>query len=155
MYMKKFIYTILALAAVTLVSCDQRGKDKDVKFDTVSASEGIAGTYNGTWTYVKNTEEPATVEGSIVFTATEDKYVANITVASVDGNLNLSGIANVAHANLGYMFYNNVGLVVDATTNAAFSGQVNEDKSITIQFTYEKPNGRKKDKYTYSFLGSK
>lgn len=153
--MKK--YLIILLAALSFVACDKKGPDKDVKFETVSASEGIAGTYNGTWTYVKNTDAPATVQGSVVFTATDDKYVANITVTSEDGNLNLSAVCNVAHENEGYVFYNNVGFLVDADKDikAPFSGNVAADKSLTIQFSYDKPNGRKKDNFAYTFVGSK
>lgn len=159
--MKK--YLLILVAALSMVACDKKGPDKDVKFETVSASEGIAGTYNGTWTYIKNTETPVTVQGSIVFTATDDKYVANIAVASADGNLNLATVTNVVHANEGYQFYNNVGFLAYSetkngqTTNyyAPFSGEVLADKSITIQFAYELPNGRKKDKFAYTFVGGK
>lgn len=141
--MKK-ILTIL-FAVVCLAACNQH---ENIKFDK-TASEGIAGTYVGTWTRTLN-EEVVSGEGTVVFTATEDAYVASIAASCENPAINRQGITNVVHSDHEYVFSNNKG-----DFGAMFSGRVYKDGSIDMQYKVEEQVGRFKNTYTFTFAGQK
>lgn len=137
--------------ALGLIACQ---KQENIKFDK-TASQGIAGTYTGIWSRTLVGEGNSEVgDGSIVFEATEDPYVAYITVTSTDLGINRAGLVNVSHADHGYVFYNNS--TSDASSfGARFSGRVYKDGSIDMQYSVEEQVGRFKNLYQFSFGGNK
>lgn len=147
--MKKLI--IILAATVALVGCK---KNEDIHFDK-TASEGIAGTYTGTWTRSLN-EESVSGEGTITF-APCDSAQANvciITVTCANPEINRSGIVNVVHSDYEYVFYNNSDKA-EAGFGAKFSGRVYKDGSVDMQYTVEEKVGRKKQTYNFKFEGTK
>lgn len=145
--MKK-ILTIL-FAVVCLAACNQH---ESIKFDK-TASEGIAGTYAGTWTRALN-EDVVSGEGLISFTATDDPYVCVVTVTCDNPAINRSGIANVVHSDYEYVFYNN-SAKEEAGFGTQFSGRVYKDNTIDMQYSVEEQVGRFKNTYKFSFVGEK
>lgn len=145
--MKK-IFSIV-FAAICLMACNQR---ETIKF-TETASEGIAGTYTGTWTRSLG-EEAVSGQGTIVFTATDQPNVAQITVTCENPSINRSGIVNVAHSDHEYVFFNN-SVNAEAGFGTRFSGRVYKDNSIDMQYEVEEQVGRFKNTYKFAFLGNK
>ncbi len=143
--MKK-ILTIL-FAVVCLAACNQH---ESIKFDK-TASEGIAGTYVGTWTRTLN-EDVVSGEGTVVFAATEDAHLASIAASCENPAINRQGIANVAHSDHEYVFYNNAAAGEFGTR---FSGRVYKDGNIEMQYSVEEQVGRFKNIYTFTFVGQK
>lgn len=147
--MKKIL--IIMAVALGLIACQ---KQENIKFDK-TASQGIAGTYTGIWSRTLVGEGNSEVgDGSIVFEATEDPYVARVTVSCAEPAINRSGLVNVSHADHGYVFYNN-STSAEAGFGSAFSGRVYKDGSIDMQYIVEEQVGRFKNKYKFEFSGNK
>lgn len=145
--MKKLL--IMLIATVAMISCKQ---NENIPFDK-TASEGIAGTYSGTWLRTLKTDS-VSGEGTIMFVAGEQPNVCTITVSCANPAISRTGICNVAHSDDEYVFYNN------STSDAAgfgtkFSGRVYKDGSVDMQYSIEEQVGRFKDIYNFSFAGNK
>jgi hypothetical protein len=145
--MKKSL--IILLAAISLLACK---KNEEIKFDK-TASEGITGTYQGTWTRSLD-DDVVSGEGFVTFTATDDPYVCVVTATCDNPAINRSGIANVAHSDYEYVFYNN-SVKEEAGFGTRFSGRVYKDNSIDMQYSVEEQVGRFKNTYQFSFEGEK
>lgn len=145
--MKKSL--IILLAAISLLACK---KNEEIKFDK-TASEGITGTYQGTWTRSLD-DDVVSGEGFVTFTATDDPYVCVVTATCDNPAINRSGIANVAHSDYEYVFYNN-SVKEEAGFGAKFSGRVYKDGSVDMQYTVEEVVGRFKNTYQFTFVGQK
>ncbi len=145
--MKKSL--IILLAAISLLACK---KNEEIKFDK-TASEGITGTYQGTWTRSLN-DDVVSGEGFVTFTATDDPYVCVVTATCDNPAIGRSGIANVAHSDYEYVFYNN-SVKEEAGFGTRFSGRVYKDNSIDMQYSVEEQVGRFKNTYQFSFEGEK
>lgn len=145
--MKKSL--IILLAAISLLACK---KNEEIKFDK-TASEGITGTYQGTWTRSLD-NDVVSGEGFVTFTATDDPYVCVVTATCDNPAINRSGIANVAHSDYEYVFYNN-SVKEEAGFGAKFSGRVYKDGSVDMQYTVEEVVGRFKNTYQFTFVGQK
>ena len=145
--MKKLL--IILVAALTLIGCSN---NEVIKFDK-TASEGIAGTYVGTWTRTLN-DEVVAGEGSVTFAASDQANIGTITALCDNPAINRTGIVNVAHADYEYIFYNN-STKDEAGFGAKFSGRVYKDGSIDMQYTVEEQVGRFKNTYQFKFLGQK
>ena len=145
--MKKLL--IILVAAVALIGCKQ---NEDIRFDK-TASEGIAGTYVGTWTRTLN-DDVVSGEGSITFVASDQANVGTISAFCENPAINRTGIVNVAHADYEYVFYNN-STKDEAGFGAKFSGRVYKDGSIDMQYSVEEQVGRFKNTYNFSFVGHK
>ena len=98
--MKKSL--IILLAAISLLACK---KNEEIKFDK-TASEGITGTYQGTWTRSLD-DDVVSGEGFVTFTATDNPYVCVVTATCDNPAIGRSGSANGAHSDYDYVFYNN------------------------------------------------
>ena len=145
--MKKLL--IILLASVALIGCK---KSEDIHFDK-TASEGIAGTYTGTWMRVLDTDT-VSGEGSITFVATDQPNVATITATCANPAIDRTGIVNVVHSDYEYVFYNN-SAKPEAGFGAKFSGRVYKDGSADMQYTVEEKVGRFTNTYNFSFKGTK
>ena len=148
--MKKLI--IILLASVALIACK---KNEEIHFDQ-TASQGIAGTYVGTWSRVQqNTTDTVSGEGTITFVASDSlANVATITAICANPEVNRTGIVNVVHSDYEYVFYNNSDKP-EAGFGTAFSGRVYKDGSADMQYTVEEKVGRKRNIYNFSFKGIK
>ena len=146
--MKKLL--IILLASVALIGCK---KSEDIHFDK-TASEGIAGTYTGTWMRVIETDT-VSGEGSITFVANDSlANVATITASCANPAIDRTGICNVVHSDYDYVFYNSSDKPA-AGFGAKFSGRVYKDGSIDMQYTVKEKVGRFENIYNFSFKGTK
>ena len=145
--MKKLL--IILVAAVALIGCKQ---NEDIRFDK-TASEGIAGTYVGTWTRTLN-DDVVSGEGSITFVASDQANVGTISAFCENPAINRTGIVNVAHADYEYVFYNN-STKDEAGFGAKFSGRVYKDGSVDMQYSVEEQVGRFRNTYQFTFVGQK
>lgn len=145
--MKKLI--IILAATVALIGCKN---NEEIHFDK-TASEGIAGTYTGTWTRSFESES-VSGEGTITFTASEQANIGTITVACANPEISRTGIVNVVHSDYEYVFYNNSDKP-EAGFGAKYSGRVYKDGSVDMQYTVEEKVGRKKQTYNFAFVGQK
>jgi hypothetical protein len=173
--MKKLLRFTLALALVApfLVSCS----DDDDKVVVNSAAQ-IAGVYTGTWTKQIHIEmasgdvsdETQTLSGRLTFAEVSNKiatftaYGAANGVAEIDNTLNV----NVTTVSNGVAYFNELAENGFSTTDSKLDesikgmrvgGILNNEGTVSCDFNFsiEKKNGRKKDKYfyTYSFSGVK
>ncbi len=150
--MKKFIYSIFAVLALscTLVACGS-DDDESANFST-SAEQGSAGTYSGTWTRTGD-DGTETFSGSVTLAAAGSGQT-NVTFNCPDAELNATSIANVWHANNGYGFFNQT--VSDANgLGVSFAGRIDEKGGLSTSFTFSQKVGRKNVEFKYEFIGSK
>ena len=145
--MKKLF--IILVAAVALIGCKQ---NEDIRFDK-TASEGIAGTYVGTWTRTLN-DDVVSGEGTITFVPSDQANVGTISAFCENPAINRTGIVNVAHADYEYVFYNN-STKDEAGFGAKFSGRVYKDGSVDMQYSVEEQVGRFRNTYQFTFVGHK
>ena len=145
--MKKLL--IILAAAVVLIGCKQ---NEDIHFDQ-TASEGIAGTYVGTWTRALE-DDIVSGEGTITFVAGDQANVATITATCTNPAINRTGITNVVHSDYEYVFYNN-SAKAEAGFGTKFSGRVYKDGSVDMQYSVEEQVGRFKNIYQFTFVGKK
>jgi len=145
--MKKLL--IILLASVVVIGCK---KNEDIHFDK-TASEGIAGTYTGTWMRVLDADT-VSGEGTITFVASDQPNVGTITANCANPAIDRTGICNVAHSDYEYVFYNSSSKP-EAGFGTKFSGRVYKDGSIDMQYAVEEQVGRFKNIYNFYFLGMK
>jgi len=145
--MKKFL--IITAIAACCIACKN---NEEIKF-TETAADGIEGEYSGTWMRILETDT-VRGEGMISFIAGEDPHVANIIAFCPDPAINRAGIANVAHSDYEYVFYNN-SADESAGFGTRFSGRVYKDKSIDMQYSVDERVGRFVNTYKFVFIGHK
>ena len=152
--MKKIIFSLAAMLALScsFISCGN-DDDNDITFST-TPEKAAAGTYTGNWTITSDAE---TVEGSgtITIAPTSTPYNADITIegsfSTTALNVNATSIANITHANYGFVFNNNS----INPLGASFTGKIDENGTIGVNFQKEVKVGRKQYKYNYVFWGKK
>jgi hypothetical protein len=152
--MKKIIYSLAAMLALSFsfVSC---GDDDDTISFPTTPEKAAAGTYTGSWTVTSDTE---TVEGSgtITLDASSTPYNVDVTIegsfSTTALNVSTTSIANIAHANNGFVFNNNTD---SNPLGAGFTGKIDESGAIGVNFQKEVRVGRKQYKYNYIFVGKK
>ncbi len=152
--MKKIIYSLAAMLALScsFVSC---GDDDDTISFPTTPEKAAAGTYTGSWTVTSDTE---TVEGSgtITLAASSTPYNVDVTIegsfSTTALNVSTTSIANIAHANNGFVFNNNTD---SNPLGAGFTGKIDESGAIGVNFQKEVRVGRKQYKYNYIFVGKK
>ncbi len=148
--MKKILYLMMAVVALSFaaVSCDD---DDDVAF-TVSPEEGAAATYVGTYTmWEDGTTDTTYVSGTVVITP-ERSYVANIAWQCADLDLDVASVANISHANDGYVFSN---AETGNGIGSAFSGKIDGSGNIETYFQMVVTVNRKAHTYIYVFNGTR
>lgn len=162
--MKKIIFSIFALAAVSLgfVSC---GDDDDpVITHEKSAAEACEGTYAGKWTAFEaqahrdgDSLVVASSDGSLTFAPTDNKYVANLTMKSVSTedvfNINVTDKVNISWANNIIRFSN-----PKATCNfgCAVGSEIVDGKvEVRIVKSVKVPGSRQPKTVYYKFVGQK
>jgi hypothetical protein len=154
--MKKFIYSIFAFFAIscTFVACSS--DDSDPSYDhSVNAATASASTYSGTWLRWQDGTEKESAPGTITLTAGSNANATNMTFSCAEFELNMSSPANIAWANDGYVFNQNVTNNNDANElGSIFAGRIVNGK-ISTSFSRTTKVGRKTTTYFYSFEGSK
>lgn len=148
--MKKILFGLFALLAMTLVSCDNKA-GLPGPGDPVNVAAAAAGTYNGTWTrtLASNPDNPQVEDGTLVITQVGDEfYVVNV-VAKCAG-IGLDGQAN-ANINPRYVFFN----AVKSDFGNEFNGKIVDGNTATMSFSLTVTEGRKQNVYSYEFNGTK
>ena len=151
--MKKIFYSLVALLAFScsLVSCSD-DDDNGISFST-TAEKGAAGTYTGTWKQTEDgTTETTTCEGTITLTATDSLNCVDVTFSAPDFEISATSVANIAHAQHGYVLNNNVDTNPLA---AAFTGKIDENGNLSVNFMKQRRVGRKQYTFFFVFEGKK
>ncbi len=154
--MKKIIFSLAAMLALScsFISCGN-DDDNDITFST-TPEKAAAGTYSGNWTISSDTETVGEGEGTITIAPTSTPYNADITIegsfSTTSLNVNATSIANISHANNGFVFNNNND---KNPLGTSFTGKIDESGVIGVNFVKEVRVGRKQYKYYYTFLGKK
>ena len=153
MRLNKYLTIALLGLAVVFSACSKKA---DKRFDT-AASTDAAAKYVGEWTKLEvATETVTTVAGTVTLSEYKDENgnivssVANILVTS-EGSDDRSDVCNIAHANNGFVFYNNAA----TTFGAKFSGEIDAAGTLTMQYQVEEQAGRSKKVFKYNFTGKK
>ena len=151
--MKKIIYSIFAVIALscTILSCSSKD-DESINYST-SAEQGSAGTYSGTWTRTGD-EGTETFSGSMTLAAGSSTGVTNVTFSCPEAELNATSVANVWHANYGYQFFNQTASSANGL-GVSFAGRIDEAGNIAASFTISQKVGRKNYQFKYEFIGKK
>ena len=153
--MKKFIYSIFAVLALscTLVACGD-DKDENISYST-TAEKGSEGTYTGTWTRTSDSGVE-TFEGSVALAAGASTGVTNVTFTCAGFSLDAASVANIWHSGHGYQFVNQVSENnADNKLGSAFSGAIDADGNLNVAFTVSQRSGRVQVQYKYEFVGKK
>ena len=130
------------------MSCKEQNQPDRVYENT--ASHDIAGTYSGTWLIINGKGEESNANGTIMFAETDSAYVATIEVKA-EGAADRADVCNVSHANDGFVFYNNVGTAF----GTKFSGSIDADGNIAMQYEIKERQGRFTVTNTYKFSGKR
>lgn len=154
--MKKFLFSIFAIAALTctLVACGSDDNDKSYN-QTGSPATASAATYSGTWTRSTSDGTPETATGTITLVAGDNDYTTSMSFVCSQFDLNSTSIANITWANDGFVF--NQDVIDNNPSNglgAKFSGHITNG-IITTKFSLTKKVGRKTTTYYFSFEGAK
>ena len=151
--MKKIVYSLVVLLAMSCVFIACSNDDNnDMNFDT-TAEKAAAGIYQGMWTQTEDgTDNIPTCEGTITLTPTDSVNCVDITFNAPDFSISATSVANIAHAQNGFVFNNNVdknGL------EAAFAGKIDENGTLKANFMKQMRVGRKQYTYFFVFEGKK
>lgn len=146
--MKKFIYSLFAVLALSLTFVSCSDDDDDAVAPAGNPAEAAAATYSGTWTQVLD-GDTATAPGTLVITPGDTAFVANVAVSCSDFKVDASEVANIAFAGnaTSFVFNNAAG-----KTLGNFAGRVTDGKA-SIMFSMEQRKGRKRYTYNYTFDG--
>lgn len=150
--MKKFIYSIFAVLALscTFVAC---GSDDDENPNfSATAEQGSAGTYSGTWTRTGD-DGTETFSGTITLAAA-GSGITSVTFSCPDAEIYATSVANVWHANNGYGFVNQIVSSANEL-GVAFTGRIDEKGAIAASFTFSQKVNRKNVEFMYEFIGNK
>ena len=154
--MKKYLYSIFAILTIscTFVACSD--DESDPSYDhSVNAATASAGTYSGIWSRWQEGTESETASGTITLAAGSNANTTNMTFTSTDVALGMTSPANIAWANDGFIFNQNVTNMNDANElGTIFAGRINNGK-ISVSFSRSTKEGRKTITYFYSFEGTK
>ncbi len=162
--MKKFLYFLFAVLALssTFVACSD--DDDDDPAITGNPATAAAGTYEGTWT-IAGDVDTVTTNGSIVVAATDSAYCADFTFKADEVTMNISStststlsldatsVANVSYAGSTSEFsFSNSNS--SNGLGSAFAGRI-DDGTVTSFFTLTQKVGRATYTFNYSFEGTK
>ena len=154
--MKKILYLIFAVLTLscTFVACSS--DDSDPSYDhSANAATASAATYTGTWLRWQEGTETESANGSITLAAGSNGYTTNMSFSCADFELNASSHANIAWANDGFVFNQNVTNDNEANElGTIFAGCIINGK-ISTSFSRTTKVGRKTTTYYYSFEGTK
>ena len=151
--MKKIVYSLVALLTLScgFVSCGS-DDDNDITFST-TPEKAAAGTYSGTWTQTEDGATTSTTcEGTITIAPTSNAYQADITFDAPEFSISATSVANISHANNGFVFNNNVDT---NPLGANFAGKIDEQGNIALNFMKQMKVGRKQYTYFFVFEGKK
>lgn len=151
--MKKYIYSLFAVLALSLtfVACSD---DDDEGYTSDGHPEiAAAGVYSGTWTRIYS-GDTLTAEGTMTVTATDSAYCADIAYYCGDFSLDVASVANITYAGSSTKFYYGNAASDANGLGANFAGKITEG-TATAMFTITQKVGRKEYVYAYTFEGTK
>ena len=143
---------MIAVFALCLfnVACSNNDEDENINYSS-TAEVGSAGTYSGTWTRLYE-GETTTYSGTITMAASGTTGVSTLTATCTDVDINITAPVNIAHANYGYSFVNNLATAFG--TNG-IAGHITDTDILTASFTLSQKVGKKNYEFVYSFEGKK
>ena len=154
--MKKYLYSIFAILTISSIFVACSKDESDPSYDhSMNAATASAGTYSGTWSRLQEGTESVTASGNMTLAAGSNANTTNATFTCADFNLGMTSPANIAWANDGFVFNQNV--INDNAANelgTIFAGRIINGK-ITVKFSRTTKEGRKTTTYFYSFEGAK
>ncbi len=152
--MKKLLYFFLAMLATsfTLTACgDDDDNDSPANF-TQSAEQAAAGVYQGYYTRQQaGTTTIDTADGSAEIIA-DSAYCADFHFTSTRFNLDAQSVANIAHADQGFVFSNNVSA---NGLGGSWAGRIDAAGTMSVTFQLRQRVGRRTRTYNYTFVGSR
>lgn len=135
----------------SLASCSD-DDDNNINYST-TAEKGAAGTYTGTWKQTEDgTTDTSTCEGTITLTATDSINCVDVTFNAPDFEISATSVANITHAQHGFVLNNNVDTNPLA---AAFTGKIDENGNLCVNFMKQRRVGRKQYTFFFVFEGKK
>lgn len=156
--MKKLLYIFVGLLSfgAVLASCSDDNDDAPVINGTAEKDFAEMVRYAGTLSRVESGKtEVSTAEAEVSVVATDSAYVVDMIFHCFDSSFkidSIKGVVNIARANGGYVFYNN--LETNMFQNA-FSGTISEAGVMATQFTMKIRSGRNTKTYNFDFTGVK
>ncbi len=148
--MKKIFFGLLAMFAMTFVSCKDEAGNPDPG-TPVNVAGAVEGTYTGTWTRTDaaNADNVVSGTGTLTFTQYNDEnYVVTVNAKCTDLGVDFTANANI---NPAFVFFN----ALPTDFGNSFSGRVTEEKDASISFAKTIKEGRKQYTYYYDFSGTK
>lgn len=150
--MKKFLYSMMAIAALTLsfTSCGDDSDDLVVNH-TQAASAAAVGTYSGTWTRT-NANGVSEGQGTVTIESVSE-YVANVTFVDGEKEINATSVANCFWA--GEQIYINQQVTSDANGLGASFAIIVDGGKLKTSFKISVKDGRKKVDTVCVFEGTR
>lgn len=156
--MKNILSILICLLSIgtTFVSCSDDDNNNEPQFEK-SAEQDFAEIvrYAGTLYRVENGKtDVSTADAEVSILATDSAYIADMIFHCFDSSFkidSLKGPVNIARANGGYIFYNN--LESNMFKNK-FSGIISEQGEMTTKFVMKIRSGRNTKTYNFEFNGS-
>lgn len=153
--MKKLLYIFLALAVAsfTLTACgDDDDNDNGITF-TNTPEKDAAGVYQGYFTRQRGgTTTVDTAAGTMEIIPTDSAYFADFHFVSTPFNLDVKSVANISHADRGYVFYNNLPA---NPVGSAWAGRINNEGTMNLTFQIRQRVGRRTYTFNYTFEGQR
>lgn len=152
--MKKILYPLFAILTFScvLVACSD-DDDENVSFGATPEIEA-AGVYTGTFSRVQDgTTDTLYTTGTVTITATDSAYCADISFdCSGDFAFSDASVANIAHANGGFVFENSSS---SNGLGTPFMGRIDENGNLTSYFKIQQRSGRLTYTYHYNITAAK
>ena len=151
--MKKIIYSLILFMAFGFACVSCSDDDDDAAAPSGNAASVAAGTYTGTWTRILDSDT-LTAEGTMIVSATDSAYTADIAYACSTFNLNTSSVANFAYSGASGSLFDYSNGSTSNGMGTIFCGKITDGVATAI-FSYTQKSGRKSYTYKYSFVGTK
>ena len=149
--MRKLFYIFIATSVLGLSFASCSDDDDDVRTYVNTPEIDAKGVFEGTYSRVQSgLTDTVTAMGQLTIIPTDSAYVADVLLICDELSLSATVASNIAHANDGYIFSNN--LLTNATNNP-FAGRISDDQNIEVHFTIKQRSGRKTVTYNYTFEG--
>ena len=144
----------MALAlGFSFAACDDDDDDGGAGFANTPEIEA-AGVYAGTMSYVQDGKtDTLYAAGTLTVTPTDSAYCADITYdCSGDVTYNGTSVANIAHDNDGFMFFNTL---TNNGLGTSFTGRIDGNGNVESSFDRQIRQGVRRYTYHYKFIGRK
>lgn len=149
--MRKLFYIFIATSMLGFSFASCNDDDEDVRTFANTPEIDAQGVFEGTYTRVQSgMTDTTTAQGQLTILPTDSAYVADVVLTCDEFSLNTTVVSNIAHANDGYIFSNN--LLTNETKNP-FAGRIDDAQNVNVHFIIKQRSGRKTVTYNYTFEG--